>query len=107
VPQPIVFRFRRPQGRLGWLTIATALLLFVAIGLAFTVIALGAFIILAPIAVIAAAISYRFPSRWLRPRRRQGPPRPIIIDGDFRILDADESDPRHDGNPQMAVLTKK
>jgi Flp pilus assembly protein TadB len=92
---------------LGWLTIATALLLFVAIGLAFTVIALGAFVILAPIAVIAAAISYRFPSRWLRPRRRQGAPRPIIIDGDFRILDAGESDPRHDGNPQMTVLTKK
>jgi hypothetical protein len=107
LPQPIIFHFRKSAGRFGWLTIATALLLFVVIGVAFTVIALGALVILAPIAIIAAAISYRFPSRWLRPKHAQGGKRPVIIDGDFRIVDSDDDAPSPTVNPRAIAFTEK
>jgi len=90
MPQPMDFRIRGP-GLKGWLTILVGVCVLVAIAVAVAVVAVGVFLFLLPVLVVAAAVYYLFGRRIFR--RRYGQRKaPIIIDGEFRILDASEID---------------
>ena len=90
MPEPMDFRTRGP-GLKGWVIILVGVAVVVAIGVAIAVVAVGVFLFLLPLLLVMAVIYYlfgrnRFRSRYGRTKA------PVVIDGEFRILDASEID---------------
>jgi len=83
MPQPMGFQIR--LGWSGWLVLALALGLILAVATVVAVLLLGAFIILLPVMVAAAVLYYLFPG--LRYRRQETARRRDIIEGEYRVVD--------------------
>jgi uncharacterized membrane protein len=79
----------RGLGLRGWLMILVSVSVAVAIIVAIAVVALGVFLFLLPVLAVAAAFYYVFGRMRFRPQYKQGKG-PVIIDGEFRIVDASE-----------------
>jgi len=91
------FRIRGP-GLRGWLTILVSVSVAIAIVVAIAVVAVGIFLFLLPSLVVAATLYYLFGRTKFRPQYRQDKG-PVIIDGEFRRVDASEIErtpPRQD-----------
>ena len=88
MPQPMGFRIRGP-GLRGWLIILVSLSVLIAIAMAIAVVAVGLFLFLLPLLVVVATFYYLFGRTKFRPRQKQGKG-PVIIDGEFHIVDAPE-----------------
>jgi hypothetical protein len=104
MPQPIVFRIRSASGRVGWLTVLTALVLVGIVVFVIVVVALGALLILAPVMIVAGLIYYLFPGARFRSRRDQTPKAPEIIDGEYRVVEPfeDEHTPSPGDRPRLS-----
>ena len=89
MPQRGDFRVVGRPGLRGWLIILVALSMIVAIAVAIAVVAIGVFLFLLPVLVVAAALYYVFGRAKFRRRYRQGKA-PVIIDGEFRRVDASD-----------------
>jgi uncharacterized protein (DUF58 family) len=83
--QPREFRIHYRLGLRAWLTLIVALTVAVAILVAISIVAIGVFLFLLPIFVIASVLYYLFP-RARSQRRAEGP---IIIDGEFHVVEPD------------------
>ena len=106
------FRMSGRLGFKGWLTILVALTVVVAIGVAIAIVAVSVFLFLLPVLAVAAAIYYLLWRLRVYRARQQAPKEPVIIDGEFRILDAAEieRDPQGDGargNGETGPWTRK
>jgi len=86
MPQPMEFRIRG-LGLRGWLMILVGVSVAMAIVVAIAVVAVGVFLFLLPLLAVVATFYYLFGRTKFRPRNRQGKG-PVIIDGDFHIVDA-------------------
>ena len=87
MPQPMDFRIRGP-GLRGWLIILVSLSVIIAIAVAIAVVAVGVFLFLLPLLAVAAAVYYLFGRKFRRPYKQDKGP--VIIDGEFHIVDAGE-----------------
>lgn len=91
------FRIRGP-GLRGWLTIIVSVAVVLAIIVAIAVVAVGIFLFLLPLLVVAATLYYLFGRAKSRPRNEHGKG-PVIIDGEFHIVDTSQIErtpPRQD-----------
>jgi len=79
----------RGLGLRGWLTILVSVSVAIAIVVAIAVVAIGVFLFLLPLLALLAILYYLFGRTKLRQRYKQGEG-PVIIDGEFRIVDASE-----------------
>ena len=88
-------RFQGRPGLATWLTIQAVMALFAAVGIAVTVVAVGVFLFLMPALIVAGLVFYVY----LRIKFRGGPTKkpgaPKIIDGEYRVVDRDSSEPRN------------
>jgi hypothetical protein len=91
MPEPTDFRIRG-LGLKGWLIILVSVSVAIAIVVAIAVIAVGVFLFLLPLLALVAALYYLFGRTRFRPRYKQGMG-PVIIDGEFRRVDASEIEP--------------
>jgi len=92
MPQPIEFRIRG-LGLRGWLMILVSVAVAMAIVVAIAVVAVGVFLFLLPLLAVVAIFSYLFGRTKFRPRNQEGKG-PVIIDGEFHIVDAAEIEGR-------------
>jgi hypothetical protein len=88
MPQQMEFRIRG-LGLRGWLIILVSVSVVIAVAVAIAVVAVGVFLFLLPLLVVAAALYYLFGRTKFRARDRQNKG-PVIIDGEFHIVDASE-----------------
>jgi uncharacterized membrane protein len=88
MPQPMVFRIRG-LGLRGWLMILVSVSLALAIVVAIAVVAVGVFLFLLPLLAVSATLYYLFGRRRFRAQYRQDKG-PVIIDGEFHVVDASE-----------------
>jgi uncharacterized protein HemY len=79
----------RGLGLRGWLMILVSLTVFLAIVVAIAVVAIGVFLFLLPLLAVSAVVYYLFGRTRSRRPHGQGKA-PVIIDGEFRIVDASE-----------------
>ncbi len=98
MPGPIIFRFSPGSGRFGWFRLLIILVLTIGTLLVIAFVAFSLLIILAPLMLLAAVISYLFPG-W-RNRVRYPAAQPSagdVIDADFRIVEnADDASAKED-----------
>lgn len=88
MPRPMDFRILGP-GLRGWLIILVSASVVIAIAVAIAVVAVGVFLFLLPLLALAAVLYYLFGTTKFRRPYRQGKG-PVIIDGEFHIVDAPE-----------------
>jgi hypothetical protein len=81
----------RGPGLKGWLRIFVAIAVLLAIAVAVAVVAVGVLLFLLPMLVVASAVYYLFGRSRFRGRYGRTKA-PMVIDGEFRILDAAEID---------------
>lgn len=81
----------RPLGFKSWLTIILALILTAGILVAVAVIALGTFLIVLPVLIVALVVYALFPKRKRPPGQRHAE-EPAVVDGEFRVVDSGEAD---------------
>jgi len=86
MPRPIRV-YVRGLGFTGWVTVLFALALLVAILIAIAVVAVGIFLFLLPVILVSALAYYLLPRRRARPARHRGTKEPVILEGDFIVLD--------------------
>jgi hypothetical protein len=86
MPQPVEFRIRG-LGLRGWLMILVSISVAMAIVVAIAVVAVGVFLFLLPLLAVLGIFYYLFGRTKFRPRNSNGP---VIIDGEFHIVDASE-----------------
>ena len=90
MPRPMDFRIRGP-GLRGWLIILVSASVVIAIAVAIAVVAVGVFLFLLPLLALAAALYYLFGrTKFRRPYKQAKGKGPVIIDGEFHIVDAPE-----------------
>jgi hypothetical protein len=88
MPQPMEFRIRG-LGLRGWLMILVSVSVAIAIIVAIAVVAVGVFLFLLPLLAVVGIFYYLFGRTNFRPRNQQSKG-PVIIDGEFHIVDASE-----------------
>jgi len=86
--QPMGFHVR--LGWSGWFMLLVTIGVVLAIAAVVTVVLLGVFVILLPVALIAGLLFYLFPN--LRQRPAGGQTRTDIIEGEYRIVDPRQLD---------------
>ena len=90
MPQPMDFRIRG-LGLRGWLMILVSLSVVIAVVVAITVVAVGLFLFLLPVLAVLATLYYLFGRTKFHRRYSQGKG-PVIIDAEFHIVDASETE---------------
>jgi hypothetical protein len=93
MPQPLYFRFRTRPGLTGWARILIVLGSMIALALVVGLIAVGILLFVMPVLALTALGYYLLPKRRPRPTPSSRAQQPVIIDGEFRVVDAHERDP--------------
>jgi hypothetical protein len=83
MPQPAGFQLR--LGWSGWLALVIVLGLVLVLAATLAVILIAVFLVLLPVALVAAVLYYLFPG--LRNRGRYQWREPDIIEGEYRVID--------------------
>jgi hypothetical protein len=97
MPRPIRV-YVRGLGFTGWVMVLLSLALLVAILIAIAVVAAGAFLFLLPFMLISAVAFYFLPRRRAWRARYRGTKQPVILEGDFVVLDPENArESREDG----------
>ena len=80
-------RVRTISGFRAWVIVALVLAIGIAIIGAVAILAVGILLFLLPVLIVSAALSYAF--LWFkgRGRVRRGPRQPVVLEGEYRVLD--------------------